>query len=266
MLTRRLSPDAAARPIRPGDAAMAAAILLLGVVLAGSGTLLAQHLRASAARRQSLTFESSLGVAATTTGLIVVAWWILSILIAVTSALLERSGHRTAAAATGKYSPAFMRRLALAAVGLQLATAPLANAATGTFGQYSPADPGAPLPPAVSAAWAPGAATAPPAPATPAPRAAGVEPRWMPSPAPADPGTLAPAQLRAQDPAPGEREVTVRGGDSLWDICASELGPLVSDVDIALAWPQLYQHNRDVIGPDPGLLRPGQVLRVPPGL
>ena len=264
MRTRRLSPDAAS-PGRPGDAAMAAAVLLLGLVLAGSGTLLAQHLRSSAARRQSLTFESSLGVAATTTGLIVVAWWILSLLIAVTSALLERSGHRTAAAAAGGYSPAFTRRLALAAVGLQLATAPLANAATGTFGQGSPTGPGAPLPPAVAAAWAPGGATAPRATATPAPRP-GMEPRWMPSPAPADPGALAPAQLRAQDPATGEREVTVRDGDSLWGICASELGPLASDVDIALAWPQLYQHNRNVIGPDPGLLRPGQVLLIPPGL
>lgn len=250
---------------RPGlgaDAGMASVILLLGLFLAGTGARLAQRLTASAARRQSLSFEDHIGVAANTIGLIVVVWWALSFLIALAAALLERCGSGRAAAAAGKFSPAFMRRLALAAVGLQLATAPLAHAAP------VPAGPATDPPPAVAAAWVPTGAPAPePAAPAPGPRTLGTDPHWTPTPPPVDPRTLAPRQLRAQEPghepAASATEVTVRAGDSLWSICAAELGPLASDVDIALAWPRLYQANRDVIGGDPGLLLPGQVLRMP---
>jgi nucleoid-associated protein YgaU len=58
--------------------------------------------------------------------------------------------------------------------------------------------------------------------------------------------------------------VTVRAGDSLWSLSAARLGPMASDVDIARDWPGLYQANRDIIGENPHLLRPGQVLRLPP--
>lgn len=229
------------------DAAMASVILLLGAFLAGSGAQLVQRLQASAARRQSLSFEDHLGAAANTAGLIVVVWWALSFLIAFTAAVLERRGSRRAAAEAGKFSPAFMRRLALAAVGMQLATAPLAHAASG------PARPDTDNPPAVAAAWVP----------TGGASAGGTDPHWTPTPPPVDPRTLAARQLRTPGPAPETSEVTVRAGDSLWSICAAQLGPLASDVDIALAWPRLYQANRDVIGGDPGLLHPGQVLRMP---
>lgn len=270
------------------DAALAFLILLLGTFLAGSGAQLAQRLHSSAGRRQSLSFEDHLAIAANTTGLIIVAWWVLSFLIAITAALLERSGSRRAAVSAGRFSPAFMRRLALAAVGLQLATAPLAHAGPG------PGAPAPPSPPAVAAAWTPtgggvggtvpAAGTSAPGPgpaaasgpsAEPAPepapapapsarsRSLGVDPHWTPVPPPVDPRALAPLPLRPQQPAAGAGEVTVRAGDSLWSICAAQLGPLASDVDIALAWPQLYQANRKLIGSDPGLLLPGQVLRLP---
>lgn len=254
------------------DAAMASVILLLGGFLAGTGAGLVQRLNASAARRQSLSFEDHIGVAANTVGLIVVVWWALSFLIAFAAALLEHCGRLRAAAAAGKFSPAFMRRLALAAVGLQLVTAPLAHAAPVAAG------PGMD-PPAAAAAWVPTGAPVP-EPATPSsgPASLGLDPHWMPVPPPVDPYTFAARQLRpldpgqpplqvpAQGPAAGTPEVTVRAGDSLWSICAAELGPLASDVDIALAWPRLYQANRDVIGGDPGLLLPGQVLRLPANL
>ena len=255
------------------DAAMASVILLLGAFLAGTGAGLLRRLNASAARRQSLSFEDHIGVAANTVGLIVVVWWALSFLIAFAAALLERCGRLRAAAAAGKFSPAFMRRLALAALGLQLVTAPLAHAAPIAAG------PGMDPPPAVAAAWVPTGAPAPePAAPSSGPGSLGLDPHWMPVPPPVDPYTLAARQLRAQDPgqlpsqvpaqepAAGTSEVTVRAGDSLWSICAAELGPLASDVDIALAWPRLYQANRDVIGGDPGLLLPGQVLRLPANL
>lgn len=261
------------------DAAMAAVILFLGLSLAGSGGSLVQRWRSSAARQQSLSFEDALGIAANTTGLIVITWWAMSLAIAVASALLERSGRTGAATATAKFSPAFMRRLAFAAVGFQLLAAPLATAAT-------PPGPDPAPRPVVSALWTPTtaaaeglvlprplrvlAAAAPRPGAGPAPASgAGTGPDtvspWTPQVPAAEPGTLAARQLRTQEPADGRPEVTVRPGDSLWSLTAARLGPFASDVDIAREWPRLYQANRDVIGESPHVLRPGQVLRLPAG-
>ncbi len=117
------------------DAAMATAILLLGIFLAATGGFLVQRWQSGSARGQSLSFEDQLGIVANTAGLIVITWWLMSLAIAVAAALLDRLGRTRAAAATGRFSPAFMRRLVLAAVGLQLLTAPLASAATSPDGQ-----------------------------------------------------------------------------------------------------------------------------------
>jgi len=68
------------------------------------------------------------------------------------------------------------------------------------------------------------------------------------------------AALRSRPPAaprrraPARRTYTVRGGDTLSGIAAG-LG--MSD------WRPLYEANHRVIGPDPDLIRPGQVLTVP---
>lgn len=277
--------ESTARHFPATDAAMAAVILVLGLSLAGSGGSLVQRWRSSAARQQSLSFEDALGIAANMTGLIMITWWAMSLAIAVASALLERSGRAGAARAAGKFSPAFMRRLAFAAVGFQLLASPVASAAV-------PPGPDALPRPVVSALWTPTTAAeglvlprplrvlAAPAPgpdAGPAPApdrdagagGAGTRPdpmsSWTPQLPAVEPGTLAARQLRAPEPADGRAGVTVRPGDSLWSLTAARLGPFASDVDIARAWPRLYQANRDVIGESPHLLRPGQVLRLPPG-
>ena len=57
----------------------------------------------------------------------------------------------------------------------------------------------------------------------------------------------------APAPAPPPRTYTVQPGDTLWGI-GQRLG-----VD----WRRLYEANRETIGPDPDLIRPGQVLVVP---
>jgi hypothetical protein len=57
--------------------------------------------------------------------------------------------------------------------------------------------------------------------------------------------------------------VTVRHGDTLWALAANHLGPSATNQDIAVEWPRWWSANRDVIGPDPHLIRPGQRLRVP---
>jgi nucleoid-associated protein YgaU len=59
-------------------------------------------------------------------------------------------------------------------------------------------------------------------------------------------------------------EVVVRRGDSLWDLAARYLGPAATAADVAAEWPRWYAANRQVIGPDPDLLLPGERL-VPPG-
>jgi hypothetical protein len=56
----------------------------------------------------------------------------------------------------------------------------------------------------------------------------------------------------------------VRPGESLWRVAALHLGDKPTDEAIAAAWPRWHAANRAVIGPDPGLLRPGQRLVAPP--
>ncbi|MBT2536677.1 LysM peptidoglycan-binding domain-containing protein [Arthrobacter sp. ISL-69] len=269
------------------DAALAAAILLLGTLLAGTGASLVERWQRSAERGQSLAFEDLLGIAVNTIGLIIVAWWFLSMLIALASAALERTGNGRAAEITGKFSPAFMRRLALAAVGLQLLGAPLAHGAT---------DPGVPPPSptsgtAIAAVWAPteqaggGASALPSEPAAlttavvggvggtasisvlPATSASGdsLDPQWKPSAPVVDPGPLAAQPVRSARQQPASAgPVTVVAGDSLWSIAARGLGGSpASDVDVALEWPRWYQANRAVVGDNPDVLLPGQVLRPP---
>ncbi len=57
--------------------------------------------------------------------------------------------------------------------------------------------------------------------------------------------------------------VTVRAGDSLWSIAAGQLPANASDGQVAQAWRAWHHANRAVVGPDPDLIRPGQVLSAP---
>jgi nucleoid-associated protein YgaU len=57
--------------------------------------------------------------------------------------------------------------------------------------------------------------------------------------------------------------VVVRAGDCLWSIAQRPLGPAATPAAVASSWPRWWSANRDVIGPDPGLLHPGQLLRAP---
>lgn len=62
------------------------------------------------------------------------------------------------------------------------------------------------------------------------------------------------------------RTVRVRDGDCLWSLAARDLAARhlgSRPADIAGAWHRWYAINRVTIGPDPGLLRPGEILRAP---
>ncbi len=88
------------------------------------------------------------------------------------------------------------------------------------------------------------------------------QPRWpsLDRPAHAVPPPVAPRTDAGNEPASDYR---VRSGDTLWSIAARHLPRGASDAQIARAWPRWWQANRSVIGPDPGLIRPRQVLIAP---
>ena len=100
------------------------------------------------------------------------------------------------------------------------------------------------------------------APSAPEPTRSSPGPGWVP-PAP----TVRPQpDVRLLGPTPASAEpgeVVVRRGDTLWAIASRHLGPHPSDAEIAQAWPAWHDANRHVIGDDPDLLLPGQVLRSP---
>ena len=267
--------EAVQRPVR-AEAALAVVILGLGVFLGLAGIGMGERWRRSAARQQSLLFDDLLGLLALAAGLAIIAWWLTSMATAFASALLARTGHHAAARATGRFSPVFMRRLAMAAVGIQLLGAPVAQAealpaAGASSGNGS----------SLSAAWAPLTDRRPALPAAHSADsahstdpgtaegsgadAAAVQPQWKPRVPVVEPGIITPRPARAQAGPPGaQREVPVLPGESLWTIAARELGPGASHVEIAARWPLWYQANRDVIGADPSVLLPGQLLSPPP--
>ena len=263
------------------DAVMAASILLLGFFLCVAGGGMVDRWQVSTARRQGPDMDDLLGAVAVAAGLAIVAWWIFSMILASAAAALDRCGKRHAADGAGKCCPAFMRRLAVAALSVQLLSAPLAHAAVPPAGpawvptqevavQDVPVD-GV----AIQAPWSPTSGhwqIPEPEGKVPADRgeqttqapAAAVRPHWRPSPPVPDPGLMAAQPVRAeQGTPPAFREVTVLAGDTLWDIASRHLGPAASDVDVALHWPRWYEANRSQIGESPHVLLPGQILKAP---
>ncbi|WP_141014103.1 LysM peptidoglycan-binding domain-containing protein [Nocardioides sambongensis] len=86
-------------------------------------------------------------------------------------------------------------------------------------------------------------------------------------------GVAAPGAGTSTDPAARDgREdhrpdapdrVTVRPGDSLWALARALLGASADDTEVASYVVELHAANHDVIGSDPDLIRPGQVLDLP---
>jgi nucleoid-associated protein YgaU len=55
----------------------------------------------------------------------------------------------------------------------------------------------------------------------------------------------------------------VRPGDTLWEIAAERLPRDARPSEVAAAAARWWSANRTVIGPDPNVLHPGQVLSIP---
>ncbi len=83
----------------------------------------------------------------------------------------------------------------------------------------------------------------------------------VPTPA-ATPVTVAAPTATAGTP------VVVQAGDTLWSLAERSLrdsgGAAPSDAAVATAWPSWWSANREVIGDDPDLIRPGTRLVAPP--
>lgn len=87
---------------------------------------------------------------------------------------------------------------------------------------------------------------------------------WAAS-APADPGALVdPGWGGAPSPdRTGADELVVLRGDTLWSLAEQRCGPHATPGEVLAEQQRLHTANADVIGDDPDLLVPGQVLRLP---
>lgn len=87
-------------------------------------------------------------------------------------------------------------------------------------------------------------------------------PAWTPQPPAPQPGFFVTTPQRGLVDDEPSIEV-VKPGDNLWLVVRRVLGPLASNQKIADEWPRWYHANRQLIGPDPNLLLPGQLLQAP---
>ncbi|KRE43663.1 hypothetical protein ASG74_02140 [Knoellia sp. Soil729] len=220
--------------------------------------------------------DEVLVLGAASLALAITGWLVLATALEVLSCVPGRVGA-IARTWSARLTPALARRVAAFVLGVGVgvaggptqalagprvaSAAPATAASPASRGGADPrvadtrvADPG--FAPSTSGLDAPSPGFRPADPAPPAPGFTPAAPRVRPQP---DAGLLG-GRVAAAAPS---SEVVVHRGDSLWSIAARHLGPQASDAEIARAWPQWYELNRDVIGEDPDLILPGQVLSVP---
>ncbi|MGY1717114.1 hypothetical protein ACI78R_21830 [Geodermatophilus sp. SYSU D01106] len=177
------------------------------------------------------------------------AWGALGLVLTALSALPGLAGA-AAALVLRVVVPAAGRRAAALALGVGLAATPVLTGCTG---------PAAVVPAAV----VPAAATA--SAATPAATTPAVVPDWPTAPAATPTGTPTTPVPDWPLPAPGDH--VVLRGECLWSIAEADLrertGREPADAEVAEAVGRWWSVNADVIGTDPDLLLPGQVLRPP---
>ncbi|SCX51949.1 hypothetical protein SAMN03159343_2665 [Klenkia marina] len=186
--------------------------------------------------------------------LLAAACWVWGTVGIALTALSVRTGlvGRVAEALLGVVLPAGLRRVAAVAVGVSLATVPVVATAapptTTTASTTATASPGADG----------GGADV----------GGGAVQKTGPTSAPAW-SDVAPVPPAVPDwpAAPSSGEHVVLRGDCLWDIAATWLAEhspaQVTPAATAAAADAWWRANADVIGSDPDLLLPGQVLRAP---
>lgn len=211
--------------------------------------------------------EDIVELATVATGTMMAGWVGLHAFLALACVVAGRWGPRWAAGerAVALHAPAFVRRLARAAagagVGLAL-TVPTAMASDLAAGTDSPADGGTAV--ALDLGWQPTGRLAADQGRTDA-RAADRSASSNQRPRPERLSLV----NRGQRTGTGrEPLVVVEPGDTLWAIAAGRLaaeqaGTPLADAEIAAAVTRWHHANRQALGANPDLIRPGMVLRQP---
>jgi hypothetical protein len=186
------------------------------------------------------------------------AWVGAAMALTVVQVALTAAGHHAAATVACLVSattPRALRRVVALACGVALTTPAWASPAAATATSAEPAEAGPPR-------------------AAPAASLTGL----------AVPERVTGSVLdetRRTRPSTAPTHVVVRAGDSLWTITAELLGSAAQDPgrsdthrqpspgdaptakQVARGWRALYRANAHGVGPDPDLIHPGDVLRVP---
>ncbi|MDN3903976.1 hypothetical protein [Arthrobacter sp. YD2] len=249
-------------PALAADALTAVAVAALGLLLLRDGAEILQALPASGARSgpsvSPESFELLAGLCAAGTGLVLTVWWVGGLICAAAGGILVRCGMASAGHRTMLLAPGPARRLAAAVLGLSLAAGSvpaIAAASAPTPAVSAPVASGTAAtghhrPPELLSATAPFADKAPDEDA--------VSPLWRPAPPQPPAGNVLTPVPRTE-----QAEVVVAAGDTLWSLAAEQLGPLATDAEIAAHWPRWHALNLAVVGPDPHLILPGQILSAP---
>ena len=239
---------------------------------------------AVATLRSRAAFDASLVAVAS-----LAAWmcllWFAGVLALEFGATIPGAAGRACARVVSRCAPTVMRHAARWLVGTAMLATPLIAApAMAASGGPSLDRPVAAVATAPTTAVPPAAAPSAAAPSAAAPSAAApsaaaassglvhigldrpVGPYLPPPPPPAvktadDQGVSVLTGSAHRDVA--DDTYVVRRGDALWDIAARHLGPAASAAEIAREWPRWYEANRAVIGDNPNVIRPGEVLRAP---
>lgn len=265
----------------------ASALGLLIAGLVGLAVWLADSARATIATGPSADFDALLDAAVAGLSAPVAGWLAVSLALSWWRVVRGLPAPR--------FTPARMHRVVGLLLGVTIAAAPLtahASAATTVASVAVSIDPTwgaqtdvAGTDPTPGVDGRPGGATEAASPSTSRPTTATTTPSasaegspatnsppadsastsgWVPAipPTTADPAD--PTVVGGQRPTADELStVVVHRGDTLWDIAARHLDEGASAAEIAAAWPAWYEANRDVIGPDPDLILPGQQLQAP---
>lgn len=244
-----------------------------------------ERLRAAAAR-VAVEPDHALAEIAGTVVFAAAAWAALAIGLVILGTGPGRCGA-LARRAQRVVLPAIARRVLVGAVGVGLVVTPaVASAAPNSGASGSVRALPAPAWPGTADAGPSEAGASAPAPAGPRPASGTTPPAkppaWPTASPPVSPSTQPSAPRHtpphsrppapASTPAPrrpaSAAAVTVRPGDSLWAIARRRLtaeAGTPSPARVATAWPAWWAANRSVIGSDPDLIRPGQVLHAPTG-
>ncbi|MGV8976787.1 MAG: LysM peptidoglycan-binding domain-containing protein [Cellulomonas sp.] len=187
-------------------------------------------------------------------GLVLTAWLALSLVVATLCATGRAAGVRWRAGErlVARCAPDLVRRALVLAVGAGIGL----SAATGATAA-APGD--------LDLGWTATAATTT---ASPAMTATGLS---AVAATPAGTTTTVSSVANAQTPTTEaavpvpvqDDTVVVEPGDTLWHIAQRALPSGAGAADIASAWPAWYAANAALIGDDPDLLQPGQVLISP---